>query len=1496
MVSGQNTCSIQNYATLGTLPPKCRSVELHVSPIMPIDLVRKDKGNPSAYRVRTLMDSGAGTNWCHVDLLKHVQYNNLGTTTMQVQVFEGCVKKSYKYVEIFYTVQGKIGTLKCFVTNHYAWFNEVQGLFHYASNLLSAETVIDPSLPCDHDLGKKEIALILGPYASHKLRDRNVAYHYEGNLLFESYKLGNKSGFVFSGLLPKHLNTGVIYSYRMTPMIEEHLDAHGLRHGEIDFVPDLCQDRYDLLQNLEFLWSKETLGVKPHEYKQTDQIAIQKFYDSVKWDEDNGKYSVGLPLNDRIERLKENKEIAYARLFQLIRKFVQNPKFAVKYAMTINEYIEKFAEEVTDDTETSGPICYLPHREVIREESSTTKFRIVFDASAKSGRDEVSLNDCLMQGPNLVQQINACLINFRTGKHAFSADLQQAFLQMLIRVVNRDILRFLFPSDPLNPLSPIKVYRFKVVIFGANCSPFLLAAVITKHFQTHVHDKYLRDTLHRGLYVDNLFQRRNAASQLLQLFLTCRSLFAYASMNLRSWRSDLPELNDLAKEHDVLEESKEIKVLGLLWDTETSTMRLRDHQKWNGQHNKQAVLSYANQYYDPTGIMVPVEIGMRLFVQDLWSLGYKWRDSFENDSTLVHGWDVLRAEAQTAVTKILPRSVCNAEEGDLHVFCDASKYVYGAVTYIVSAENSSLVPEMVMGKAKIVGKDKAPKVDTMPKLELMALVMGSFLAKYCIEALFHVKINNLFLWSDSKTALSWCSSYDVKEDFVSNRVRQIRSNVPHAKLMYVRSAVNPADILTRPPKATEFLVNSLWWHGPDFLVNPGDWPVQVDSFNLMPEETMKKEFCERGLFNRLEKGPDDQVERPDLIQASKAPKGAVIPESHCIVGAMHVTAQQGSDDELESLYSFEGFGSVTPNVPTEKVTIPAIRPQCFTLEVNWKRFNSYLDLLRSYARVFLAIELFKLKLKPEHLIPFCEANMKPMHATHFVRAKRFLLQRMQQECFQDELNTLRKGKAVKKGPCRLFRLYLDVHGTIRCRARTSDSPDLKAVNGPVLFGTTHKFTQLLLWYIHDFNNCPGYSYAMHRVKKDMYFPKFKGTLRKTLNECAKCKLHKSRAYAYPGNPPLPAYRTEATTPFEFCGLDYAGPFEIDSHDFGGHMWICLFTCLVTRACHLVMVPKCSTTAFLDALKDLSTFYRMPTLFLSDNATQFHAADRLLRQLQSSKIVQDTFGTREITWHFTPARASWVGGVFERMIGILKVELRKMSFGTKLTLQEARVHILEVQRIINSRPLTRATASLDDDTCITPMDLIRGYREDATILPEVYLEEKLEDLFERKQNLPQQYLRKKTNREKFFKNLNDGYFELLRFSSPGAPQKQGQGQTHRPPRVGDVVQIKQDTIRSNWQKGIIVELLVSSDGEIRRAKVMNNKKHVLERAICDLYCLELDAENAIPPFLDKRLHLELDDHDVQTSEKSVEVCDVPQKRLAAVAGRAITSEMFDEGLG
>ena len=279
---------------------------------------------------------------------------------------------------------------------------------------------------------------------------------------------------------------------------------------------------------------------------------------------------------------------------------------------------------------------------------------------------------------------------------------------------------------------------------------------------------------------------------------------------------------------------------------------------------------------------------------------------FSKYPELVHQWDVLREECQIALTKVLPRSVCNSEDAVLHVFCDASNNVYGAVAYIVWIDNSGIRSELVKSQVKIVGKDKEPKRDTIPKLELMALLIGSILASYCIKAAFHVKFTALHLWGDSKTALSWCSSYDIKEDFVSNRVRQIRSNVPHAKLMYIKSEMNPADILTRQPRAEAFLTNSLWWNGPPFLVNPVDWPPQIDSFNLMPEESMKKEFIttEHSDIPATEEiHSTGRQERPDLILASRAEK-RINPTN--IVKNTVVTMPVGTQliDDSESEHSF----------------------------------------------------------------------------------------------------------------------------------------------------------------------------------------------------------------------------------------------------------------------------------------------------------------------------------------------------------------------------------------------------------------------------------------------------------------------------------------------------------------------------------------------------------------------------------------------------------------
>ena len=103
-------------------------------------------------------------------------------------------------------------------------------------------------------------------------------------------------------------------------------------------------------------------------------------------------------------------------------------------------------------------------------------------------------------------------------------------------------------------------------------------------------------------------------------------------------------------------------------------------------------------------------------------------------------------------------------------------------------------------------------------------------------------------------------------------------------------------------------------------------------------------------------------------------------------------------------------------------------------------------------------------------------------------------------------------------------------------------------------------------------------------------------------------------------------------------------------------------------------------------------------------------------------------------------------------------------------------------------------------------------------------------------------------------------------------------------MGDVVLVKEDTIRPEWPKGIITELIKSSDGQIRKAKVMNNRKHILERAICDLYSLEINAEQAIPAYLDSRM---------QTHENSLSsAIEKRPQRQAAQVGRLKTARSYN----
>ena len=132
-------------------------------------------------------------------------------------------------------------------------------------------------------------------------------------------------------------------------------------------------------------------------------------------------------------------------------------------------------------------------------------------------------------------------------------------------------------------------------------------------------------------------------------------------------------------------------------------------------------------------------------------------------------------------------------------------------------------------------------------------------------------------------------------------------------------------------------------------------------------------------------------------------------------------------------------------------------------------------------------------------------------------------------------------------------------------------------------------------------------------------------------------------------------------------------------------YILIFSCLVSRAINLVLVTDRSTETFLRAFRQFSARNCEPRLLLSDNEGAFKAANKVLKRIAERSEVANTFQKKGIFWKFLPSRASWMGGVYERLVQIVKIELMKLQRKAKFNHIEWCSHLAEIEQILNDRP-------------------------------------------------------------------------------------------------------------------------------------------------------------------------------------------------------------------
>ena len=159
-------------------------------------------------------------------------------------------------------------------------------------------------------------------------------------------------------------------------------------------------------------------------------------------------------------------------------------------------------------------------------------------ASAKVSADTPSLSECLHTGPSLTPKILDILVRFRFYKVAIVSDIMKAFHMINVEERDRNVLRFLWLSDLEADNPELLVLRFCKLVFGLNCSPFILGATIQHHISNYeFEDPSMIEKLLESFYVDDFLSGSSKVEQAKELFLQAKKCLTDGRFTLRKWKT-----------------------------------------------------------------------------------------------------------------------------------------------------------------------------------------------------------------------------------------------------------------------------------------------------------------------------------------------------------------------------------------------------------------------------------------------------------------------------------------------------------------------------------------------------------------------------------------------------------------------------------------------------------------------------------------------------------------------------------------------------------------------------------------------------------------------------------------------------------------------------------------------------------------------------------------------------------------------------------------------
>ncbi|XP_054086711.1 uncharacterized protein LOC128921877 [Zeugodacus cucurbitae] len=413
----------------------------------------------------------------------------------------------------------------------------------------------------------------------------------------------------------------------------------------------------------------------------------------------DGRYIVRLPLQRNATELGDSYTLAVRQFHRLERRMVADPVLREKYITFMKEYAALGHMELVQS----------PYDHIMRSQRNSAWCSTLRHLPALESHSTTQL-----VGPTLQDSLSSILLRFRRYRVAITADIEKMFRQVLIAPEHRD-------------------YQ-------------------TNHLERQA--ALARTAILTSFYVDDFLTSCESATDAVELATNVNAILSAGQFTLRKWNSnDSQVMKCLANESSLssyIFHSGTASVLGLRWDALTDQLFFGVDLSQTGEiPTKRRVLSEVARLFDPTGLLAPVVVTGKIFIQRLWSAGLSWDTPLPDDlcrewlkyRSLLPELNQVRIGGWIGMTPHVPTS--------LHGFCDASVHAYAAVIYTrTSCSNDSVRFTLLTARTKV-----APlKAATIPRLELSAVLLLAETLQNVRDAMGLADVP-YYLWSDSAIVL-----------------------------------------------------------------------------------------------------------------------------------------------------------------------------------------------------------------------------------------------------------------------------------------------------------------------------------------------------------------------------------------------------------------------------------------------------------------------------------------------------------------------------------------------------------------------------------------------------------------------------------------------------------------------------------------------------------------------------------------------------------------------